>query len=137
MGGFINFPCGFCSDVATPIALSRNGVANTSEMLFCFRISDGHLSSDTSRFEEKLEAFSQMSEWLQAIDYEVPEDPEDRAYYSVMNPDYLHRKVVYEYFNLILNKVPLKQVPHLLRRCRLATPKDKLMMVLRWFKRRL
>ena len=137
LGGFISFPCAFCSDIATPIALSQNGVANTSEMLFCFRISDQHLSSDTSRFDEKLEALSRMSEWLQAIDYGVPEDPEDRALYSVMNPDYLHRKIIYEYFNLILNNVPLSQVPHFLRRCRLATPKDKLMMVLRWFKRRL
>ena len=137
LGGFINFPCAFCSDVATPLALSQKGVANTSEMLFCFRISDQHLSSDSSRFEEKLEALSLMSEWLQAIDYEIPEDPEDRAYYSVINPDYLHRKIVYEYFNLILNNVPLKQLPHYLRLCRLATPKDKLMMVLRWFKRRL
>lgn len=136
MGGFISFPCGFCSDAATPIALSRNGVANTDRMLFCFRISDRHLSSDTSRFKEKLEAFSQMSEWLQALDYGNPADPRDKALVSVLEPQYLHRKVVYEYFNLVLNLLPFRKLPGHLRCCRLATPKDKAMMVLRWFKRR-
>lgn len=136
LGGFIPFPSGFCSDVATPLALSQKGVANTDRMLFRFRISDRHLSSDTSRFKEKLEAFSQMSEWLQALDYEEPRTPEDKAAYAVINPQYLHRKVVYEYFNLVINLLPLGQVPSHLRCCRLATPKDKMMMVLRWFKRR-
>ncbi|MBR6424168.1 MAG: glycosyltransferase family 2 protein [Bacteroidales bacterium] len=136
LGGFIPFPCGFCSDAATPIALSQQGVANTDRMLFCFRISDGHLSSDTSRFKEKLEAFSQMSEWLGALDYGDPADPEDKACLAVLEPQYLHRKVVYEYFNLVLNLLPLSELPGHLRCCRLATPKDKAMMVLRWFKRR-
>ncbi|MBO4447720.1 MAG: glycosyltransferase family 2 protein [Bacteroidales bacterium] len=134
LGGFIDFPCGFGSDVATPIALSHNGVANTQEMLFCFRQSDNHLSADTSRFEEKLEAFSQLSEWLRAIDYEEPESPEDKAFYSVMNPGYLQRKVVYEYFNLVLRYVPAGKLCHYLRLCRLATPAEKFMMVLRKIK---
>ena len=137
LGGFVNLPCGFCSDVATPIALSQNGVANTDRMLFCFRVSDAHLSSDKPRFKEKLEAFSQMSERLQALDYGEPSDPVDKENYAVINPDYLHRKIVYEYFNLVINLLPLREVPGHLRYCRLATPWDKLMMVLRWFKRRL
>lgn len=137
LGGFIDFPCAFGSDIATPIALSGKGVANTAEMLFCFRQSTQHLSADRSRFKEKLEALSQLSEWLQAIDYETPDNSEDQAFYAIKNPDYLHKKVVYEYFNLVINYLPLSEVPRYLRLCRLATPKDKLMMVLRWFKRRL
>ena len=61
MGGFMDFPCAFGSDIATPISLSKNGVANTQQMLFCFRQSKQHLSADSSRFKEKLEAISQNS----------------------------------------------------------------------------
>ena len=136
-GGFIDFPCAFGSDIATPIALSRNGVANTSEMLFCFRQSAGHLSADSSRFKEKLEAVSQLSEWLQAIDYEDPDNPADKAFYSVKNPEYLHRKVVYEYFHLVIKYLDFGQLPEYLKLCRLATPKDKTLMVLRWIKNRM
>ena len=134
IGGFIDFPCAFGSDIATPIALSRNGVANTSEMLFCFRQSARHLSADNSRFKEKLEGISQLSEWLQAIDYEEPDNPADKAFYAIKNPDYLHKKVVYEYFHLVIKYVAFKQLSEYLKLCRLASPKDKGMMVLRWIK---
>ena len=137
MGGFIDFPCAFGSDIAKPIALSRNGVANTSEMLFCFRQSTQHLSADSSRFKEKLEAISQLSEWLQAIDYEAPDNPEDKAFYEVKNTDYLHKKVVYDYFNLVICFVPATKLPEYLKFCRLATLKDKFMMILRWIKRKI
>lgn len=137
IGGFVDFPCAFGSDVATPILLSHQGVANTSEMLFSFRDYPQHLSADTSRLKDKLEATSQLSEWLQAIHYETPDNPEDQAFYQVINPDYLHRKVVYEYFNLIICRVPATKLPEYLKHCRLATPKDKFMMVLRWIKRRI
>lgn len=134
MGGFIDFPCAFGSDIATPISLSRNGVANTSEMLFCFRQSAQHLSADSSRFKEKLEAVSQLSEWLQAIDYETPDNPKDRAFYEVKNPEYLHRKVVYDYFHLVIRFIPMTKLPEYLKLCRLATAKDIFMMILRRLK---
>lgn len=137
MGGFIDFPCAFGSDIATPIALSVQGVANTQDMLFCFRQSTQHLSADSSRFKEKLEAISQLSEWLQAIDYETPEDPADREFYQVMNREYLHRKVVFDYFNLVIRYLPADKLPEYLMLCRLATPLDKSMMVLRWIKRKI
>lgn len=137
MGGFIDFPCAFGSDIATPIALSVNGVANTQDMLFCFRQSTQHLSADSSRFKEKLEAVSQLSEWLEAIDYETPDNPADRELYQVKNHDYLHRKVVYDYFNLVIQHLSVKDLPEYLNLCRLATPADKLMMSLRWLRRKL
>ena len=134
MGGFVDFPCAFGSDVATPIALSVNGVANTAEMQFCFRQSSLHLSADTSRFKEKLEAISQLSEWLQALHFEVPDNPKDKEFYAVMTPDSLHRKVVYEYFHLVIKYLPLGKVPEYLKYCRLASAAEKSMMALRWFK---
>lgn len=133
-GGFISFPCAFGTDVATPIALSNNGVANLPQMLFCFRVSSQHLSADKSRYVEKLEAISQLSEWLQAIDNEGRTTTEFKEYESVMNADYLHRKVVYEYYNLVIKFLPLRKL-YYLRYCRLATPVDKVMMLLRWMKK--
>lgn len=136
MGGFISFPCAFGTDVATPIALSRNGVANMSDRLFSFRISPFHLSSDKSRYIEKLEGISQLSEWLQTIDYDIPENHRDQIYYEVINPNYLHTKVVYEYFNLVIKFLPLNKLNYL-KYCRLATTRDKIMIVLRWVKHKM
>lgn len=136
MGGFMDFPCAFGSDIATPIALSVNGVANTSEMLFSFRQSAQHLSADKSRFKEKLAGITQLSQWLRNLKYETPEDDKDRAFCSVMTPRYLHDKCVYDYFNLVIQYIPLNRLSEYLRLCPLASLKDKLMMVLRWVKRK-
>ena len=135
-GGFISFPCAFGSDIATPISLSQNGVANTQEMLFCFRQSSQHLSADRSRFKEKLEAISQLSEFLRAIRYEEPDNPADKAFYSIVNEDYLHKKCVYDYFNLVIKHLPAKDLFPFVKLCRLANPKDKIIMTLRWIKRK-
>lgn len=135
MGGFIDFPCAFGSDIATPIALSINGVANTSRMLFKFRQSSSHLSGDSSRFKEKLEGISQLSEWLTAIDWPQPDDKQEAEYYSVASADYLHRKCIFDYFNLVIVNVPFNQLLKYLKLCRLASAKDKVVMVLRWIKR--
>ena len=95
------------------------------------------MSADSSRYKEKLEAVSQLSEWLQAIDYETPDNPADQVFYQVKNPDYLHRKVVYDYFNLVIRFLPVGKLPEYLKLCRLATPLDKCMMILRWIKARI
>jgi glycosyltransferase involved in cell wall biosynthesis len=137
MEGFMDFPCAFGSDIATPISLSQNGVANTQEMLFCFRQSTQHLSADTSRFKEKLEAISQLSEFLRAIRYEEPGNPADKEFYSIVNEDYLHKKCVYDYFNLVIKYLPFRQLFPYLKLCRLANLKDKVMMTLRWIKRKI
>ena len=134
MGGFIDYPCAFGSDVATPILLSNKGVANTSEMLFCFRQSSQHLSADSSRFEEKLEAISLLSEFFQNINYEEPDNPRDKAFFSVVNEDFLHKKCLYDYFNLVIKYVPGKDLFSFLRQCRLASPFEKIFLLCRWMK---
>lgn len=137
IGGFMNFPCAFGSDIATPIALSGNGVAHTRDMLFKFRQSTIHLSDDKSKYVEKLAGITQLSEWLMAIDYEQPTGAEDIEAYSIKNNHYLHQKVVYDYFNLVIKNVPFVKLHYYLKQCKLATNKDKTMMVLRWYKRRI
>lgn len=136
-GGFIDFPCAFGSDIATPIRQAFNGVANTQSMLFCFRQSSQHLSADTSRFKEKIEAISSLSEWIEHIDWPVPDNREDKEFFAIVNQDYLHKKCIYDYFNLVVQYLPAKSIPAYLKFCRRATAKDKGMMALRWIKRRL
>ncbi|MCQ2140436.1 MAG: glycosyltransferase [Bacteroidales bacterium] len=125
IGGFIDFPCAFGSDIATPVAMSKNGVANTSEMLFKFRQSSNHLSGDASKFDEKLAAISQMYSWFSEQDF------------LKKYAGRLHGKCVYDYFNLVVKNVSLRQLPGKLSGCVLASPWEKIMMVLRWVKRRL
>ena len=133
-GGFISFPCAFGSDIATPIRQAYNGVANTQEMLFCFRQSSQHLSADTSRFKEKLEAISSLSEWIEHIDWPVPDNSQDRDFYAIVNHDYLHKKCIYDYFNLVIKYLPMASLPSYLKLCRRASSKDKMIMLLRWLK---
>lgn len=126
IGGFINFPCAFGSDIATPIALSYNGVANTSDMLFKFRQSDFHLSADSSRYPEKLSAITLLYDFLLALDYRA----------TGYDDACLHKKCVFDYFNLVIKNLPLKKLSSL-RLCKHATTMDKITMTLRWVKHRL
>ena len=137
IGGFMDFPCAFGSDIATPIALSKNGVANTADMLFSFRQSGQHLSADTSRFNEKLAGITQLSEWFRNLRYEEPDNETDKQFYSILNEKYLHDKCVYDYFNLVIKNVPFSDLSDYLKLCKLASNKDKLMMFLRWIKNRI
>ncbi|MCQ2137447.1 MAG: glycosyltransferase [Bacteroidales bacterium] len=136
IGGFMDFPCAFGSDIATPIALSLNGVANTEKMLFKFRQSTQHLSADTSRFKEKLAGITQLSQWLRDLDYGEPDNEKDARFYSVHSKQYLHDKCVYDYFHLVIKYLPLRKLNYL-KLCPLASTKDKMMMILRWVKHRI
>lgn len=124
IGGFIDFPCAFGSDIATPVAMSKNGVANTSEMLFKFRQSDIHLSSDRSRYDEKLAAISQMYSWFS-----------NQSFLDKYS-DRLHGKCIYDYFNLVIKNVSFRDLPNKLSLCLLASSYEKMIMTARWIKRK-
>ena len=134
LGGFIDFPCAFGSDIATPISLSQHGVANMQGMLFCFRQSSQHLSADRSRFKEKLEGISQLSDFFLSIHYEEPENSKDKEFYSVLNEKYLHQKCMYDYLNLVLKYLPFRQLNEYLKYCKKARWIDKVLLILRWIK---
>lgn len=127
IGGFVNFPCGFCSDIAPPIMLSENGVANTSEELFKFRQSAIHLSSDPSRLKDKLNATTQLYKWLQSLDYQAP------GY----DAKAIHKKCIYDYFNQAIKHVDAGSLPEYLRMCTLAGGWEKMVMTARWLKGRI
>lgn len=68
VGGCVDFPLAWYSDDATAIAVSRNGVANTSNPLFYFRCSDIQISSNAqvskSTARKKVESGLQFTFWI-------------------------------------------------------------------------
>lgn len=127
-GGFFEYPCAFCSDVATPVALSFNGVAHTEDMLFSFRHSSIHLSGDNTRVFEKIDAATKLYKWLSSLDYVQS----SRSVDGVLCKEYLHNKCIYDYFNQGVRFSSSAHLLQSLRRCVLASPAEKGMLLLRW-----
>jgi len=120
-GGFKDFPCAFCSDVATPLLLSGNGVANTREIGFFFRNSGVNLSGDRSRVLDKMEATQQFFEWL-------------RGFAPALSRQWIHEKCLYDCYNLAVRFASPGELPAYLRACREAGWLEKVVMTLRWAK---
>ena len=71
MGGFVNFPLAWASDTATNFSISENGVANTKEILFSFRMSGENISSDNNESREvthkKFEAIMMFEKYFEDL----------------------------------------------------------------------
>lgn len=66
-GGFVDFPYAMGSDTATAIIMSENGMTNTSEILFNYRISEkqiSHISKNKIVDKKKLEGAILFHTWL-------------------------------------------------------------------------
>lgn len=67
MGGFVNFPYAWFSDIATVIAMIKHGQVNTSKTLFSFRLSGQNISSYKGHKKieiEKLKATLAFDQWM-------------------------------------------------------------------------
>jgi len=77
-GGFIEYPLAWYSDIATVLAMGKNGAANTRDISFTFRMSGLNISSEEQTTKavarKKLEASKQYDAWmlehLQGLVYE-------------------------------------------------------------------
>ncbi len=71
IGGFINFPLAWASDTATNFSMSKNGVANTRDILFSFRMSGENISSDNNESREvtqkKFEAIMMFEKYFEDL----------------------------------------------------------------------
>jgi len=98
-GGFIDFPLAWYSDVATTIMMSENGLVNTRELLFSFRISNENLSTEKRQsstiHKKKLEAALLFDKWMVALMEKVrcPENLEYRQMKDFIVRE--HRKDIY------------------------------------------
>ncbi|MFD1771939.1 glycosyltransferase family 2 protein [Sphingobacterium suaedae] len=131
--GFIDFPCAFGSDTAIGVRMSEKGVASSPRMLFSFRISAIHLSSNINKLAEKLEANTLLFEWLKNLSYERPEDPLDQFMFEKTTWPVLYAKCTYDYYNLVIRHLPFYKF-YEINKCRLLTRRDKFVMFLRFWK---
>ncbi|MCI1647449.1 MAG: glycosyltransferase [Bacteroides sp.] len=128
---FIDFPCAYGSDTASVIMMSDCGVATTRKMLFSFRFSSVHLSSSKHYYKEKLKANTMLFQWLACLGYSFPTDRYQAYYFSVLAPDQLYSKCKYDYYNLVIRRLPLSKF-YYIRYCELLKCKDRCLMFIRF-----
>lgn len=128
---FIDFPSAFGSDTASAIMMAENGIANTREMLFSFRLSSIHLSSSKGKLLEKLEANTQLFQWFRNLKYEKPTGRYDEWAFAQTQWPRFYAKCKYDYYNLVIKYMPFSKF-YLIDRCVLLTKKDKLQMFFRF-----
>ncbi len=115
IGGFVDFPYAWKSDTATQMSMAINGVANTSEILFGFRMSGQNISSQKPRDKEtdarKLDSILQFERWLESFlktvavkdacgilnSFRKRLEGETRSYYWCL--DFVQFKTLYSYLN--------------------------------------
>ena len=99
MGGFVDFPLAWCSDTATTATLASNGVVNTEEILFNFRMSGINISSakveqkDISK--KKYIALCQFDDYTNNLYCKIP--------YISSSQSYLLRKTKQDYKKLVFS----------------------------------
>lgn len=82
IGGFVNYPVAWWSDVMSHIKLSANGIGVTKDVLFSFRHFAGNISSHKSKPSErksKLEATIMFCKDLDALLQSSPATKEDKV----------------------------------------------------------
>lgn len=132
---FIDFPFGYGADVASAISLAENGVANTSEMLFNFRISTIQLSSSHEHLIPKLKATTMLYRWLMNLNYQVADNKLDIYCQQRTKHSALYLKCKYDYYNQVIKYLPFYKF-YIIRNCDLLTAKDKVLMCFRfWVKK--
>lgn len=134
--GFIDFPCAFGSDTASTVNMSINGVANTSEMLFKFRLSSIHLSSNKLKLYEKLEANNQLFAWFKKLNYTKPDNPIDLYCYRNTSWESFYQKYKYDCYNLVIRYLPMGDLSYI-HQCSLLTNRDKVLMLVRYLAKRI
>ncbi len=128
---FVDFPCAYGSDTATAIMMSREGVANTAEMLFSFRHSSIHLSGSKLYYKEKLRANTLLFQWLARLNYPKPVDCFDVYFFSFMQFHKLYSKCLYDYYNLVIKNLPVYKF-YYIKYCIMLSLKDKIFMLFRF-----
>lgn len=129
---FIDFPFAFGSDTASVINMAENGICNTTEMLFSFRISSIHLSSDQGKLKEKLEAITLLFLFLKNSNNRQSNDRYDKFCFDRIQWKALYNKCKYDYYNLVIKHLPIYKLGYI-KKCELITTKDKATMVIRYF----
>ncbi|MCA5004117.1 glycosyltransferase family 2 protein [Sphingobacterium bovistauri] len=129
---FIDFPSAFCSDIASIINFADNGVVNSPSLLFSFRVSTIHLSSNMGKLADKLDANNQFYKWL--LDLKMPEvtSVEEDFLLQQISRENLLDKCKYDYYNQIFKHLAINELGFLAD-FELLSNKDKFRMIVRYF----
>ena len=133
---FDNLPFAFGTDTISTVKLAKNGIANTSQLLFDFRVSDIHLSSDKTKYEHKIKAITLLYKMMRTIDYKQPESEIEKLCIQKIQWDTLYQKCVYDYYNVAVKNLPINKAG-CIENCELLSRKDKMIMYFRFFKDKL
>lgn len=135
---FIQFPSAFCSDIASTILFSQNGVVNTEKLLFNFRISSIHLSSSSNskHIIDKLNANNDFYKWIFELDYPEPCSEYDMYFYQQINFKKLYEKCVFDLFNQAVKHLPVNKL-FLINQIDVLKFQDKVKILLRYFYNRI
>ncbi|WP_303010810.1 glycosyltransferase family 2 protein [uncultured Bacteroides sp.] len=128
---FIDYPYGYGSDTASCVMLSWNGVANTQEILFSFRISPIHLSGNKKYYKEKIRANTMLFSYLLRLNYPPPQDRFGLYYHGYASAPKLYAKCKYDYYHLAIKHLPFYKI-HYIRECELLSFKDKCLILARF-----
>ncbi len=128
---FDKLPFAFGTDTISTAKMARNGLANTSEMLFKFRISDIHLSSDKTKYIPKIEAITKLYCMMRDIQYKAPKNELEQLCLNKIQWENLYPKCVFDYYNIAVKHLPLSKIGYI-ENCELLKRKDKLFMYFRF-----
>lgn len=119
-GGFINFPLAWYSDVATTIIMSENGLVNTKDLLFSFRISNDNISTEKKQssivHKKKLDAALEFDNWFMKLFHsiEIPETIEYKQMASFVLEE--HKKDIYYNISCYREALSFFDLWHLLKK---------------------
>lgn len=135
--GFKSFPKALGSDISVAIELSEHGMALAGAGLFSFRHSTVHLSGSLTQLSPKLDAINGFYDWIMSFPLAEPQTELDKKLLEDLTLEGWREKCIYDYFNQVIRYVAPKDLFSYLARTKYARPKDKVMMVLRYIKRRI
>lgn len=98
IGGFVDFPLAWCSDAATAATIAVNGVVNSSNILFNFRMSGENISSVYNKKDviwEKYQALNMYDDFMKKIFDEIKLDGtklQNRTMYQIRN---YHKNLIF------------------------------------------
>lgn len=142
IGGFVNFPLAWASDTATNFSMSKNGVANTKDILFSFRMSGENISSDNNESREvtrkKFEAIMMFEKFFEDLIKTISaQTKEEKELLKVVSNyhrfQHIKRSAIYYSHALSLNKL-MSFVQHFNKRGYFSNKYEIYHVLKRWIK---
>lgn len=132
IGGFVNFPHAHYSDVATALAMSKQGVACVQAYHLNFRMSDINLSNTIkpNMAVSQMDATHMFMEWLERFLEQIEAETKDHFY--TVHAFYGFRLQYLHMMGNLTRKLPLTQifkVVHAIFCCHYAYKKEKIKLL--------